>query len=108
MNPAKLLSYILILIISLSCFMGQQTLMAQKYKKKESPNIRIDPDWVTSNRAYGFVWAYDVVADNQGNTYATGYFKNGLHVQGQEVISPKCKGRSSCGDIFFLMKILIL
>jgi hypothetical protein len=76
------------------------SIFSQNNQEYESPNIRVDPEWLVSNRVVGFNWAFDVIADEDGNTYRTGYFKRALNV-GENDITPE---NSSLGDIYFLIK----
>lgn len=76
-------------------------LFPQQYQDSESPNIRIDPEWIAANKAIDFIWAYDVIVDKDGNSYRTGYFKKALGVKDGEDIHPE---NSSLGDIYFLIK----
>lgn len=75
-------------------------LFSQNYQEYESPNIRIDPEWISTNRVVGFNWAYDVIADKEGNTYRTGYFKKALEIE-NEYIHPENR---ILGDLYFLIK----
>ncbi len=74
-----------------------------KYQNIESNNIRIDPRWIELNDCHEFIWAYDVVADKDGNTYSTGYFKKHLFVNGN-YLAPSCKATANCNEILFIIK----
>lgn len=73
-------------------------------QESESMNVRMDPQWVKTYEAGGFSWAYDIVADKDGNTYSTGYFQRNLKISAGKWIEPKSVCHSSCPDTYFLMK----
>jgi hypothetical protein len=81
-----------------------QPINAQSYRDSESQNIRIDPEWVKTYEAGDFIWAYDVVADRDGNTYSTGYFKRNLKIAERKWIEPTTPCYSRCPDTYFIMK----
>jgi hypothetical protein len=66
----------------------------------ESDHVRIDPEWVKTYEAGGFSWAYDILADEYGNTYSTGYFKRNLHLGDGMLLQPSNRNY----DTYFLMK----
>jgi hypothetical protein len=66
----------------------------------ESENVRMDPEWVKTYAAGGFSWAYDVLADEYGNLYSTGYFKRNLQLGDGKWLEPLNSGY----DTHFLMK----
>jgi hypothetical protein len=93
--------YFLLILI---CTLQVNHLFAQVYGESESPNLRIDPEWVRTYDSGDFIWAYDIAADNEGNTYSTGYFKRNLKIGEKLWIEPTSKCYSRCPDTYFLMK----
>ncbi len=75
------------------------------YHDIESNHSRVDPEWIAGFSSGGFCWAYDIIADKDGNTYSTGYFKRYLSVEADSLsIVPDCKNRYDCSEHLFLIK----
>ena len=65
------------------------SLSAQKYKKTESNNIRIDPEWSVTNDLNGFSMSGQMIVDKEGNTFSIGYFRRDMNANGKW-LGPKC------------------
>lgn len=78
-------------------------LHAQPITEPESPSRRIDPEWVQVNNSQEFCWAYDIIADKQGNTYSAGYFRIALGYEGKS-LQGNCPHQYACGDMMFVIK----
>ncbi|TNE79682.1 MAG: hypothetical protein EP332_10120 [Bacteroidetes bacterium] len=89
----------LILVLSLLVSLAG---IAQPYKQKESNNIRIDPEWVSTLQSGDFCWAFDIALDAKGNSYSTGYFQKTLS-DSTYSSHYSCRG-SHCQDELFVAK----
>ena len=78
--------------------------MGQKYKNIESKGIRIDPEWTQTARVTGFSWGYDMIYDEKGNTYSTGYVRSRIMENDKKWGPPPCPKGVSCQDVTFLSK----